>query len=175
MTLEDCSWGWRNGSAVNRVGCSSRGPRFDSQDPPGSSQPSIAPVPGDLTTPDHLSETRMVPIHTCKQNSQINLKKKKKFFFLKPSSETSAYNRTTGGLVKTQTAVQNFWFSGPHHMCLHDVSTCLRTTLHKTVNSSTNQSRLLKRNKLRWLGFQVLYYVFKQYCLPEVSEGFQIS
>lgn len=80
MTLEDCSWGWRNGSAVNRAGCSSRGPRFDSQDPPGSSQPSIAPVPGDLTTSAHLSETHMVPIHTCKQNSQINLKKKKFFF-----------------------------------------------------------------------------------------------
>lgn len=75
MTLEDCFWGWRNGSAVNRVGCSSRGPRFDSQDTPGSSQPSIAPVPGDLTTLAHLSEARMVPIHTCKQNSQINLKK----------------------------------------------------------------------------------------------------
>lgn len=35
----------------NATGCPCRGPGFDSQHPQGSSQPSVAPVPGDLTWP----------------------------------------------------------------------------------------------------------------------------
>ena len=38
---------WRDGSVVKS--CSSRGPGFNSQHPHGSSQLSVAPIPGDLT------------------------------------------------------------------------------------------------------------------------------
>ena len=43
---------WRDGSVVKSTGYSSRGPRFNSQHPLGSSQQSVTPVPGDLT-PSH--------------------------------------------------------------------------------------------------------------------------
>jgi hypothetical protein len=33
--------GWRDGSAVKSTDCSSRGPEFNSQQPHGSSQPSV--------------------------------------------------------------------------------------------------------------------------------------
>jgi hypothetical protein len=33
--------GWRDGSVVKSTGCSSRGPEFKSQQPHGSSQPSV--------------------------------------------------------------------------------------------------------------------------------------
>ena len=36
----DC-WGWRDGSAVKSIACSSRGPKFNSQQPHGGSQPSV--------------------------------------------------------------------------------------------------------------------------------------
>jgi hypothetical protein len=34
-------WSWRNGSEVESTGCSSRGPKFNSQQPHGGSQPSV--------------------------------------------------------------------------------------------------------------------------------------
>jgi hypothetical protein len=37
--VEKC--GWRNGSAVKSIDCSSEGPEFKSQQPHGGSQPSI--------------------------------------------------------------------------------------------------------------------------------------
>ena len=33
--------GWRDGSAVKSIDCSSRGPEFNSQQPHGGSQPSV--------------------------------------------------------------------------------------------------------------------------------------
>jgi hypothetical protein len=41
MRQERDSSGWRDGSAVKRTDCSSRGPEFNSQQPCGGSQPSI--------------------------------------------------------------------------------------------------------------------------------------
>ena len=38
---------WRDGAAVKSMGCSSREPKFELQDPHGGSQPSVIPVPGD--------------------------------------------------------------------------------------------------------------------------------
>jgi hypothetical protein len=35
------SWGWRDGSAVKSIDYSSKGPEFNSQQPHGSSQPSV--------------------------------------------------------------------------------------------------------------------------------------
>ena len=41
---------WRNGSMLKSTGCSSRGWGFNSfQYPHGSSQPTVSPVPGNLT------------------------------------------------------------------------------------------------------------------------------
>ena len=44
--------GWRDDSVVKNTGCSSRGPRFNSQYPHGGSQLSVTSVPGD-PTPTH--------------------------------------------------------------------------------------------------------------------------
>lgn len=41
--------GWRDDSAVNGTGYSSRGPRFNSQYPHGNSQPSVTPGSDTLT------------------------------------------------------------------------------------------------------------------------------
>ena len=41
--------GWRDSSVVKSTDYSSRGPRFNSQHPHGSSQLSVTPVPGDPT------------------------------------------------------------------------------------------------------------------------------
>lgn len=41
--------GWRDGSAMQRAVCSSRGSGLDSQQPRGSSQPPVTAVPGDLS------------------------------------------------------------------------------------------------------------------------------
>ncbi|XP_063127090.1 endoplasmic reticulum resident protein 29 isoform X1 [Rattus norvegicus] len=38
---ESMSLGWRDGSAIKRTDCSSRGPEFKSQQPHGGSQPSV--------------------------------------------------------------------------------------------------------------------------------------
>jgi hypothetical protein len=64
-----CSLG---GSEVKSPGCSSKGPRFNSQHPHGSLQISVTPVPGDLT-----------PSHTCasSQNTSIHKIKINKPFF----------------------------------------------------------------------------------------------
>ena len=58
---------------VKSTGCSSRGPRFNSQHSHGSSQLFVTPVPGDLTSSHR---------HTCKPNTnahkiKINLIKQK--------------------------------------------------------------------------------------------------
>jgi hypothetical protein len=50
---------WRDGS-VAEINNSPREPRLNSQHPPGDSQLSVTPVPGDLT-PSHR--------HSCKQNT----------------------------------------------------------------------------------------------------------
>jgi hypothetical protein len=39
--LKKCVQGWRDGSAVKRTDCSSRGSQFNSQQPHGGSQPSV--------------------------------------------------------------------------------------------------------------------------------------
>ena len=46
------SGGWRDDSAVRSTGCSSRGPGFNSQNPHGGSQLSVAPIPGDQAPSD---------------------------------------------------------------------------------------------------------------------------
>ena len=38
---ENSSWGWRDGSVVKSVACSSKGPEFNSRQPHGGSQPSV--------------------------------------------------------------------------------------------------------------------------------------
>ena len=45
-------------SIVKSTGCSSIGPRFDSQHPHGSSQQSVTPVPRDLIPSSGLTDTR---------------------------------------------------------------------------------------------------------------------
>ena len=45
----------RDGSQVTSTGCSSRGPRFNSQHPHGSSQPCMIPVPGVLIPSSSLA------------------------------------------------------------------------------------------------------------------------
>jgi hypothetical protein len=57
--------GWRDGSIVKSTGRYSRGPRFCSQHPHGSSQLSVIPVSGDLT-PSHR--------HTPQQNTNAQVK-----------------------------------------------------------------------------------------------------
>jgi len=39
--LENSKMGWRDGSVVKSIDCSSRGPEFKSQKPHGGSQPSV--------------------------------------------------------------------------------------------------------------------------------------
>jgi hypothetical protein len=46
--------GWRDGSVVKSTGCSSRGPRFNSQHLHGSSQLSATPVPGEYEAHETL-------------------------------------------------------------------------------------------------------------------------
>jgi hypothetical protein len=48
-TLRIPSWCWRDASAVKSADCSSGGPRFNPQQPYGSSQLSVTPAPGDPT------------------------------------------------------------------------------------------------------------------------------
>jgi hypothetical protein len=50
------TWGWRDSSAVKNIGCSSRRPKFNSQQPHGSSQPFI------MGSDDHLLALRQ----TCR-------------------------------------------------------------------------------------------------------------
>jgi hypothetical protein len=51
--------GWRGGSAVKSTGCSSRGPRFNSQQPHGSSQLSVTP------RSDAVTQTYIQAEHQC--------------------------------------------------------------------------------------------------------------
>jgi hypothetical protein len=55
-----CSWGrgWRHGSVVKGTGYSSKIPRLSSQHPHSSSQLSVIPVPGDLTTSRNIYVSR---------------------------------------------------------------------------------------------------------------------
>jgi len=68
---ECCKWGWKDGSVIKSTGCSSRGFRFNSQHPCGSSQLSVIPVPGDLT-PSHR--------YACRQNTNAPKIKINKLF-----------------------------------------------------------------------------------------------
>ena len=68
--------GWRDGSEVGSTVCPSRGPRFNSQHPHGSSQLSVNPVPGSLT-PSHRHTYRNTNAHKIKINKSF-LKKESK-------------------------------------------------------------------------------------------------
>jgi hypothetical protein len=59
-------WGWRDVSAVKSNGCSSRVHQFNSWNPRGSSQLSVIPVPGDLTSSHR---------HPCRQNTRVRKNK----------------------------------------------------------------------------------------------------
>jgi hypothetical protein len=48
---------WRESSAINSTGCSSRRPQFKSQQPQGSSQPCVTPAPEALV-PSHRHTRR---------------------------------------------------------------------------------------------------------------------
>lgn len=63
------SGGTELGSTIKSTGCSSREPRFNSQHPHRRPQLSITPLPGDLT-PSYR--------HTCRQNTNVHFKKKRK-------------------------------------------------------------------------------------------------
>ena len=54
--LEGVFKGQKDGSVVTNTGCFFRGPRFDSQHPHSSSQPSVTPVPGCLRSPSGLQK-----------------------------------------------------------------------------------------------------------------------
>jgi hypothetical protein len=41
FSLEEKEGGWRDGSVVKSIDCSSRGPEFNSQQPHGGSQPPV--------------------------------------------------------------------------------------------------------------------------------------
>ncbi|CAO2624518.1 hypothetical protein LEMLEM_LOCUS18409, partial [Lemmus lemmus] len=41
INLRKSNTGWRDGSAVKSIACSSKGPEFNSQQPHGGSQPSV--------------------------------------------------------------------------------------------------------------------------------------
>lgn len=68
---------WRDGSEVKNAGYSCRRPRFSSQHPQGSSQPSTTPVSEDLMTSLGLHQKFMhtVQKHTCSKTG-IHLKYK---------------------------------------------------------------------------------------------------
>lgn len=51
FTLDICPWGQRDGSAVKRPGCSSKGARVDSQNPRDDSQPSNSSSRGSNNPP----------------------------------------------------------------------------------------------------------------------------
>jgi hypothetical protein len=61
--------GWRDGSVIKSIGCSSRGPEFNSQYPRGDSQLSVTQVPVDLTL-----------LHRHEGKTPVYIKIKKKFF-----------------------------------------------------------------------------------------------
>ena len=64
---------WRDGSVVKSTNCSSRGLRFSSQCPHGSSL-SVTPVPGDLTSmakPMHPKEEKTRHGDTCLQSMNL--------------------------------------------------------------------------------------------------------
>jgi hypothetical protein len=66
------SGGWREGSEVKSIGCSSRRPGFKSQHPRGGSQPSVTPLPGCLFWPPQTLSTYMVHILTCKKATHVH-------------------------------------------------------------------------------------------------------
>lgn len=63
---------WRGGLAVGSTDWSSRGPWLDSQQPQGSSQPSVTPDPGDLLPPLASEGTRRASIHASKTSIHFN-------------------------------------------------------------------------------------------------------
>jgi len=44
-------WGWRDGLVAKSIGCSSRGTRFNSQQPHGTQQPPVTPALGGIQYP----------------------------------------------------------------------------------------------------------------------------
>ena len=83
--------GWKDGSAVKSLGCSSRWPGFKSQHAYGNSYLSITSIP-ELLTPSHRQ--------TCKQNTNAH-KNKNNFFFKKKSSmPLSNWRNNTGVVLK---------------------------------------------------------------------------
>ena len=63
---------WRGGSVVKSIGCSSRGPRFNSQQPHGSSQLSLTLIPGDLTPSHRHTYAVKTPMYTIKNKLKIH-------------------------------------------------------------------------------------------------------
>ena len=61
----------RIGSVVMSTGCSSKGPRFNSQHPHGSSQLSVTPVPGDLTPSHRHTSGQNTNVHKIKINKSL--------------------------------------------------------------------------------------------------------
>lgn len=59
--------GWRNGCLVKSIGCLARGPGFNSQSKPGSSQLSLITVPGDPTphTDIHAVHMKLLKLVIC--------------------------------------------------------------------------------------------------------------
>lgn len=70
---------WRDSLAVQSTGCSSAGPRISSQHPPGGSQLSVTPVPGDPVLTSDLTVTAhtwYTDIHAGKTPIYIHFKNK---------------------------------------------------------------------------------------------------
>lgn len=81
QTTENNIKGWRDGSVVEGIVCSCRGPRFNSYCPYGSSQSSVTSVPGDLTifsppqvlhadgTQTHMMAKHLYPLKKLNNNT----------------------------------------------------------------------------------------------------------
>ena len=72
---------WRYSSVVKSTGYSSIGPGFNSQHPPGGSQPSVPPCPEDPPLPPTAMYTRYIDIHAGKTPVKQN---PKTLYYLKP-------------------------------------------------------------------------------------------
>ena len=59
-------WGRKDGSVVKSKVSSSRGPGFNSQHPHGSSQLSVTPVPGNLTSSHRHTHRQNTSVHKMK-------------------------------------------------------------------------------------------------------------
>lgn len=75
-TLRTHSGGGGGGSSVKFTDCSSGGPRVNSQQPLGSSQPPVTPVPGDLLPPSDLLGHKTCIVQTDAQAKKVYIKNK---------------------------------------------------------------------------------------------------